>query len=115
MANKESSRTSCLFLHHMEYKPRKFAFEGGKRKLNGFAGRCINEGCTFIRTVLEPPGRDVFSRRISISPDCLWSVLTKLLSRRTASRTPSSEASPQPTEKAGVSPSTGTPVPSRGA
>ena len=104
---------NCPFLHHMEYKPRKFAFEGGRRKLNGFAGNCINEGCTFIRTVLEPPGRDVFSRRISISPDCLWSVLTTLASRRTASRTPYVEASPNPTEKAGAS-STSAPVPSRG-
>ena len=106
---------NCRFLHHMEYRPTKFAFEGGRRKLNGFAGNCINQGCTFIRTVLEPPGRDIFSRRISISPDCLWSVLTTLASRRTAFLA-LSEGSPNPTEKAGASlHSTSAPVPSRGA
>jgi hypothetical protein len=59
----------------MEYKARKFAFEGGKRKLNGFAGRCRNKDCTFIATVLEPPTRDIHSRRIRVSADSLYAIL----------------------------------------
>ncbi|KKK56624.1 hypothetical protein LCGC14_3062650 [marine sediment metagenome] len=106
---------NCRFLHHMKYKPKKFAFEGGRRKLNGFAGRCRNKGCTFIATVLEPPTRDIRSRRIKVSADSLYAILTGLISRRTTSRT-SPEASPNPTEKAGAPlHSTSAPVPSIGA
>jgi hypothetical protein len=105
---------NCRFLHHMEYKAKKFAFEGGRRKLNGFAGRCRNKGCKFIATVLEPPSRDIHSRRIVVSPDSLYVILTGLISRRTAPD-PSDRDKGSPYTTAGVSATTGAPAPFKGA
>lgn len=82
---------NCSFLHHMKYEPMEFYVKTGLRPVKGWLGQCGNEDCTFTRKVLGP-----------------------LDSRWTASET-SSGASPNPTEKAGVSPSTGTLAPHRGA
>jgi len=105
---------NCRFLHHMEYTPKKFAFDGGRRKLNGFAGRCRRNGCTFRATVLEPPTRDIRNRHIRVSADSLYAIFTRLTSHQTAPG-PSDRDKGSPYTTAGVSLSTDAPVPLKGA
>jgi hypothetical protein len=85
MANKESSRTSCRFLHHWKWAwvevPDRWPNGSSDGKGGGYWRKnCLFCGAASHQTAPEPPF----------------------------------EASPNPTEKAGVSPSTGTPVPSIG-
>ena len=88
---------ACKFLHHFVYYPLHYKLARGYES-NGWVGICAEEDNQGNVCGLQVQTHDNF------------------ISRRTASRTPSSEASPNPTEKAGASlHSTSAPVPSRGA